>query len=262
MKISIIIPTLNAAKFLPECLRSIDRQEHTDTEVIIVDGGSTDGTIGMASSFGPLVKLIASRNPKGEPDAINYGFTLATGQIVAYIDADDTYELGCFKQVNEFFSKHDCQWLFGKGYIVDEKGKVTRSMVTTLKEQLQKSYSYKKLSWVDFIVQPTVFWRKDFTEQIGEFNTKEKLVFDYEYLLRCAKVAEPGYIPEYLAAWRKHEGSASVQNFKQEASDAYRIAKRYGDQSIFTRLNQAVSYVGTNALYRAEEMGERIAKRN
>jgi len=262
MKISVIIPTLNAARFLPECLRSIDRQNYKDTEVIVVDGGSKDGTIGIANSFGPLVKLVASRMPKGEPDAINYGFTLATGQIISYIDPDDTYELNCFNRVNEFFSNNNCKWLYGKGFIIDENGKVVRSIITTLKEQFQKSYSYEKLSWVDFIVQPTVFWTKDFTEEIGEFNIEEKLVFDYEYLLRCGKVSEPGYIPEYLAAWRKHNGSASVQNISQEISDAYRIAKKFGNQGISAKINRMVSYWGTKAIYKIEETGEKIEKRN
>src|SRR3990170_8361781 len=118
-KISIVIPSLNKVSFIKETLESIVTQNYPNLEVIIQDGGSTDGTL-------EIIKKYAKKYPdkinwesikdKGQTDAINRGFKKASGRVLSYINADDLYENGALNKVGEYFSKNPkTLWLAGRG---------------------------------------------------------------------------------------------------------------------------------------------------
>lgn len=248
MKFSIVIPSWNSEKFLAECLDSIAYQGY-DTEVIVVDGGSKDKTLKICGQHHRGLRII-QREPQGEPDAINVGMEEATGEIVAYIDSDDMYEMCCFDHVGRYFTLHpECQWIYGKGKIIDASGKEVRGLVTFLKERLQPHYSYSALLCCDFIVQPTVFMKRSFFEQVGNFNINQRLVFDYEYWLRAGIASRPGFVNKYLACWRAHGANPSMTQYKQEARDAYDIQKSFNDKGIFIDAMRYLVYRGTVGLY-------------
>lgn len=248
MKFSIIVPTWNSEKYLDECLSSIQMQGH-DTGIIVVDGGSTDNTLKICGQYHRNLRII-QREPHGEPDAINTGMKEAIGEIVAYIDSDDRYEMNCFDHVSRYFTLHpECQWLYGKGKVIDGNGKETHGIVTFAKERLQPHYSYSALLCCDFVVQPTVFMRREFFNQVGNFNISQRLVFDYEYWLRAGIASKPGFINKYLASWRAHENSISVKQYKEEARDAYDVQKTFNDKGVFVDVLRYLVYRGTVGLY-------------
>lgn len=253
MKISIVIPTLNSEKYIGQCLESIFMQEYPDLEIIIVDGNSTDRTreivFNKGKHSGYDVRWV-NHPANGEPDAINRGMKLATGNIVTYIDSDDMYFPDALFKLDEAFKDDDCQWLYGCAKIIDGKGNETRGFITRLKEPLQKRYSYNKLLCVDFIVQPTVFMRREFYQKVGEFNSSERLVFDYEYWLRAGKVSKPIFINDYIAYWRAHGENPSVVHMKQEAKDAFRIARFYNNYNVAISGIQLCTYLFTIAIYK------------
>ncbi|MCJ7805176.1 glycosyltransferase [Patescibacteria group bacterium] len=253
MKISIVIPSLNSVKFLRHTLESIFSQSYRNFEVIVVDSNSQDGTQRILEEYNKKYNskfTWAHTSPMGQSDAINKGMQLATGDIVAYICADDTYRTECFENVVKCFKRHHkVQWLYGKGEIIDSTGREVRGFITKSKEFLQPRYSYTVLQCVDFIVQPTVFMRREFYKQIGGFNPDLRFVMDYEYWLRAGKVSKPYFVNKYLANWRAHSGSLSEREHKAEARQAFEVQKLYSHW--WLRPTQWKVCWGTIFLYRA-----------
>lgn len=245
MKLSIVIPTYNSEKFLGKTLSSIMEQSYKDYELIIVDGKSIDRTLEVIESFGSIFagkfKLI-SEVDKGEPDAINKGMRLSTGDIVTYIDSDDIYESECFQRVNHYFKTHDNMWAYGKCRVIDENGNETRKSVTRFKEIFQPRYCYSTLRMFDYIAQPSVFWRKEVLDTVGYFDINEKLVFDYDYWLRLGYKYKPGYINEYLSCWRSQSKSETAKALKQDIDDALRLSFMYSPNAFWLRPFQYAIY--------------------
>lgn len=248
LKISIVIPTKNSERFLKQTLDSIVAQEYHNYEVVVIDGYSTDRTKDIVLQYPKTIFLRVA--PAGEPDAINKGIGVTDGDIVAYIDSDDIYQPWCFHAVNEVFSRDFIRmWLYGKGNIINENGQEIRRIVTVAKEFMQRRYSPSALACVDFIVQPSVFMRRELYDRIGQLRTDLKYSFEYDYWLRIAAAGyEPAFINRYLSSWRVHPGSISIQGYLEETDQARQIQRRYGRRALWPV--QDMIYYGTRALYR------------
>lgn len=229
LKISIVIPSYNAAQFIEETIQSILNQNFPLLECIVIDGGSSDGTLDILKKYEGRLAWISEKD-RGQSDAINKGLKLASGNIVTYICADDVYERDCFQKVANFFDQNPTvKWVFGKCKIIDENGLEIRKPITQYKNFWQRRYSYNKLLIINFIAQPAVFWRKELTDEIGLFDINARLVMDYEYWLRAGAKYNPGFIDDYLASFRVHSQSRSSVNFSKAAGEAFGVAKRYAN---------------------------------
>lgn len=243
MKLSIIIPSYNTGKFIRQAIDSVLNQAYPYMECIVIDGGSTDDTIDILRSYGERITWLSEKD-KGEPDAVNKGMAMATGDVVAYLDADDVYLPHSFAKAMAVFNKYpDVMWLYGKGNIVDEQGDECRGFITRFKEFFQKRYSYNKLLCVDFIVQPTVFWRRELIDEIGCFPIDEKLAFEYDFWLRAAAKYRPAYIDSYLASWRAHGNSETANAIYQDMKDALRLSRKYSKGRPLINLMQLAVYL-------------------
>lgn len=245
--ISIVIPTYNSEKYLDRCLQSIFSQSYKDFEVIVVDAFSADKTRIILSNYN--VKLVL-RKPQGEPDAINFGMSLATGDVVAYIDADDTYNKDCFATVIKAFKNPYTQWLYSAGRIIDSNGNECRSIITTIKKLFWSRYNYNTYILFNYIVQPTVFMRKVFYDYVIKgFDTSLKYVFDYDCYIRAGKYSIPTFINYPLANWRAHSNSVTAQAPIETAKQAFEVQKKYS--SFIFRPIQYISYIANILLYRS-----------
>lgn len=255
MKISIVIPSYNSEKYIKETIDSVVNQSYKNYELIIVDGGSKDKTLEIIKSYakilGDKIRWISEKD-KGEPDAINKGMRMATGDIIAYIDSDDIYENGCFETVNDYFEKHNVKWLYGKCKIIDEDGNETRSLVTKFKELFQPHYSYSSLLMFDYIAQPSAFWRREVLDVVGYMNIEEKLAFDYEYWLRIGAQYKAGYVDRYLSCWRSHKTSETAKALSADLRQGLDLSLRYSPYKTWLRPFQYgvyyLSLVGYKAL--------------
>lgn len=241
MKISVIIPNYNTGKYIAKAIDSVLCQE-CDVECIVVDGGSTDGTLDILKGYDGRIKLLKAP-AKGEADAVNRGLRIATGDIVSWLDADDLYTVGALRLVETYFHYEDYQWLYGKCAIIDKDGKEIRRYITRFKEYWQRRYSYNKLLVLDFIAQPTVFWRRSLLEDIGYLDDTERLVMDYEYWLRLGAVYRPCFIDAYLACWRSHGDSATSRELVQDMKDALRVANKYAPRKPLINVLQYLTYL-------------------
>lgn len=178
--------------------------------------------------------------------------SLATGDIVAYIDADDTYNKDCFARINNVFNNNplysNTQWVYGTGRIIDDNGDECRSIITTMKKLFWNRFNYNTYLLFNYIIQPTVFMRKSFYNNVGQFDTSLKYVFDYEHYIRASKFSLPRFIDYPLANWRAHNNSITAQAPKETARQALEVQKKYSSK-LFRPL-QYISYIANILLYR------------
>src|SRR6266702_4780094 len=151
---------------------------------------------------------------------------MATGEIVAYLNADDILLPGSLYLIADRFSQPaTVQWLTGQCRIIDEDGKNIRSVVSTYKNLLLYSRSYKALLVTNYISQPATFWRKSLLEKCGWFDENLHYVMDYEYWLRIWKTAPPLILHKDLAGFRIQNNSktTSAGHLKKYIEEEERI---------------------------------------
>lgn len=242
MKISIITPSYNQVAFIEKTIQSVLNQDYKNIEYIIMDGESTDGTINILKKYSDKI-IWKSERDSGQSDAINKGLKMATGDIVTYLNSDDTYEPDTLKKVVNFFIKNpEVKWVYGKCKIIDESDKEIRKCITAYKNFLLKKYSYAKLLSENFISQPATFWKRELLNEIGYFNENEHFCMDYEYWLRIGQKYPAGVIDGYLANFRYYQNSKSGSVNKKQFQDELRIAKKYSNGKLFPVFLHKINY--------------------
>lgn len=228
-KITIITPSYNQGQFIEKTILSVLSQNYPNLEYIVMDGGSTDGTVEILKKYSN--KLIwFSEKDKGQSEAINKGFKMAKGEIIGFLNSDDLLLPGTLEKIAGIFLVNpDCIWLTGKCKVIDEKGKEIRSLITSYKNFWLRHYSYQKLLILNFISQPATFWRRSliFDSRIGFFDERLDYSMDYDYWLRLGKYFPPNIIDDYLAKYRIHQTSKGGKGFLKQFWTEYEISKRY-----------------------------------
>lgn len=229
MKITIVIPSYNQAGFIRETLDSIlGQQTDHEVEVIVMDGGSTDGTTDILKEYGERIRWVSEKD-EGQSDAVNKGIEKASGEIIGWLNSDDLYEPGSLPEVLDVFARDpDCRWVYGKCRIIDEEGKEIMKWITHYKNLSLKRYSAGKIFRENFISQPAVFFRKDLFEEAGPLDTTLNYAMDYDLWLRFAKRSKPCYIDRYLARFRRHGSSKSETGTREQFREEYVVCLRYG----------------------------------
>ncbi len=229
-KISIITPVLNGADYIRETVESVLSQTGDfELEYIVRDGESTDGTLAILKDYDDRCVVVSEKD--GSPQqAINAGMAMATGDVVAWLNADDCYEPGALQTVVETFRKHpDRRWCYGFCSIMDENGKEIRRPITWYKSILGYVYSRHLLLCVNYVNQPATFWTRELWEETGGLDTQHKAAFDYLLWLKMARRSRAAAIRRRLARFRRHPGSISENQFARQFDEELRIAGQYGN---------------------------------
>jgi len=236
MKISIITPSYNQVEYLEETIKSVISQKGDfEIEYIIMDGGSTDGSIEIIKKYAKLLReskrmtfIWKSEQDKGQSDAINNGLKVSTGGIIAYINSDDVYSPNSFKKIISFFNKNkNVGFVYGKCKIINEKGKEIRQIIKWYRTLIGLRYNYGGLLIENFIPQPATFWRRKVYEDFGGFDVKHHLCMDYEYWCRIGQKYKGKFINKYLANFRWYASSKSGEMYKKQFKQELEIAKKY-----------------------------------
>ena len=227
-KISVITPTLNQGNFIEKTIKSVLDQKYPNLEYIVMDGGSTDNTLKVLNKFKDKLKFFSGKD-KGQSDAINKGIISSTGDIICFVNSDDYLLEGSLKKVADFFLKNsNAFWLTGKCYVVDEKNKEVRKLITLYKNLFLKYLRIKKIfSVVQFISQPSTFWRREVFDKVGPFDIRLNYDMDYDYWLRIWKKYPLYYMDEYLSSYRVHKNSKAVVSPSTQFEVQYQIIKKY-----------------------------------
>lgn len=250
MKISIITPSYNQAPFIERTILSVLNQNYSDIEYIIMDGGSTDGTVEILKKYSERL-IWRSEKDSGQSDAINKGIKMATGDIVAYLNSDDAYEPKAFEKIANFFKKNpDKKWAYGKCKIIDAADQEIRKPITFYKNLLLKKFSYAKLLSENFISQPATFWKREIHTEKAFFDESEHFCMDYEFWLRIGQKYPAGVINDYLANFRYYTNSKSGSVNKKQFQDELRLAKKYGADHFFSIVLHKFNYYKIVFIYK------------
>jgi len=250
MKISIITPSYNQAEFIERTILSVLNQDYKNVEYIIMDGGSTDGTVDILKKYSDRLIWISEKD-RGQSDAINKGLKMATGDIVAYLNSDDTYESGAFKKVIEFFENNPAKkWVYGKCRIINKNDQEIRKPITWYKNLLLGTYKYSKLLSENFISQPATFWKRELLNEVGLFSEAEHFCMDYEYWLRIGEKHPAGVIKNYLSNFRYYTNSKSGQVNRKQFQDELRLAKKYGKKYPISLILHNFNYYKITIIYK------------
>ena len=247
---TIITPCLNAVQTLPATLASVRAQAYPGLEHIVVDGGSTDGTLALLEAAEGIRYI--SEPDRGLADALNKGIAMATGDVVGELNADDVYEPGALIAVGEALRDHpQAQWLTGRCRIIDAEGREMRKAVTAYKNWLLEHYSLGAYLTHNFISAPATFFRRETLRESGGFDLRYRISVDYDLQLRIARRHEPLILHRYLASFRMAEGSLSMSGFRTQFREHAEQARRHGGgHPVAVGANQVLS-LGIVATYEA-----------
>jgi glycosyltransferase involved in cell wall biosynthesis len=242
IKLSIVTPTLNAQKYLVETIESVISQKGSfDLEYLLVDGGSTDHTLDIIRDYTDRIeqgrypiqcrtvkmKLITGHD-NNMYDALEKGFSESTGQIQAWINADDVYLPGAFEIVYKVFKQFpSVHWIKGITDYIDEASELTRLGQCHLyyHRWIRKGLYGRKLY---FIQQSSVFWRRWLWEDSGGFNINLKLAGDFDLWIKFAGKTHLYSLNNHLCLFRFRSGQLSEQKdiYSNEESQVKQINRR------------------------------------
>lgn len=224
MKLSIVTPTYNHAKYIETTIKSVLANNYADLEYIVIDGGSKDGTQDVVRKYADHIDHFVSEKDEGQADAINKGFALATGEIYAYINSDDYYFPNTFEKVMKIFEENpDIDVVYGDCVFVDENEQFFRYFT-----EVEPFDAYRLTSCSDFIMQPTSFWRAKAFETIGGFDKDHHFGFDWE---AWCKMVQQGckfhYLQEPLAVNREFAQTKTLSGGMKRVNELLRIVNTY-----------------------------------
>ena len=226
LKISIVTPSYNQGCFIEQTIQSVLTQNYSNLEYFIIDGGSTDSTIEIIKKYENQLSHWVSEKDNGQTHAINKGFALATGDIIAWINSDDMYCEGALKAVSDYFELHpECQWLAGNVLFMNEDGQVYIRKYPNSSRWLEKNSMMS-------IYQPNIFLRRSLLSTIGFPREDFHMTMDLEWFCRIAQKYSVHIIETDVAKFRLHldSKSSSAPNSKNQQiyhNEALFIIRKY-----------------------------------
>ena len=216
--VSIVTPSFNQAQFLEQTIRSVLEQNYSSLEYLVVDGGSTDGSIDIIRNYAGDLAWWVSEPDQGQGDAIRKGLARAGGKYIAWINSDDYYLPGAIEQaVAALEANPDWGLVYGNVLAVNETGE----KINLLEYQ---PYQLEDLMQFQIIGQPAVFMRREVYEQAGGISGSYHYLLDHHLWLRMAALAPMGYIPRTWAVARFHQAAKNTAMAARFASEAQQIA--------------------------------------
>lgn len=201
--VSIITPSYNQGAFIEETIKSVLAQDYPAIEYIVVDGASTDDTVGILKRYEGRLKWV-SEPDSGQTDAIIKGFAMSSGEVLAWINSDDVYLAHAVSRAVEYLTANArAAMVYGKGYNIDEQGRV-------LAEYPTEGFDHKRLAEFNFITQPSAFFRRTEYLAVGGLDIALHYSLDLDLWIRMGARYEIGYIRDFLSSTRLHKGAKTI----------------------------------------------------
>ena len=226
MKLSLVVCSYNQARYLRQALASIVGQRgvsRDELELIVIDGGSTDGSIEIIREFEPHLTYWMSEPDQGQTDALRKGFDLATGEVQGWLCSDDELEPDAVRTVLDYFrARPGVYWVYGDACFIDEQGRTLRP---------KKEIPFNWFIWLhdyNYVPQPSTFWRASLYKQTGGLDVSLNVSMDADLWARFAEVASPKKIPAVLSRVRLQPEQKTQKLKAQGIRERNAIKSRYG----------------------------------
>ena len=204
--VSIVTPSYNQAKFLEATILSVLEQDYPRIEYFVMDGGSTDGSLEILQKYASRLSGWVSEKDQGQTDAINKGFARSSGEILAWLNSDDTYEPGTVAAAVEALrARGDIGMVYGDANFIDENGRVIGRFpaAQTDARRLRRGYVH--------IPQQASFWRAELWKRVGPLDPAFYFAMDYDLWVRLSRLTRLEYLPgRTWANFRLHSSGKSV----------------------------------------------------
>jgi glycosyltransferase involved in cell wall biosynthesis len=201
LTISIVTPSFNQARFLEWTLRSVLLQDYRETEYVVMDGGSTDGSAEILARYREFFSHFESAKDGGQADAVRRGFERTSGEIMGYLNSDDLLAPGALAFVARFFERNPrVDAIYSHRVFIDEANRVAGYW------RLPQHRDWLMKRW-DYIPQETCFWRRRIYDGVGGVDASFKFALDYDLFVRFMERGRMERVDRFLGAFRRHEAS-------------------------------------------------------
>lgn len=208
------------ARYIGQTVRSVLAQDYPHIEYVVMDGGSTDGTLEVLDAFRDRVRVFSSPD-RGAADAVNKGFARTSGEIVTFLNADDFYYPGAVATaVRGLADAPDAVAVYGDGVWVDAAGE-------TIEPYPVEPFDPRRLAYECFICQPASLLRRSAVERIGLLDASLRYTFDYDLWIRLSRQGRIVKIGERLAASRMHRENISLGSRKAVFQETITLLQRH-----------------------------------
>jgi glycosyltransferase involved in cell wall biosynthesis len=225
--ISIVMPSYNQAAYLERAIVSVLDQGYEHRELIIMDGGSSDGSVGIIEKYAARLAYWQSGKDEGQSSAINAGFSRARGSLYGWLNSDDELMPRALSCVAEWFAEHpNAQFVYGDSELIDENSNVTK----TLREP------YWNEGWQRYVrncvAQSSAFWRRELWTSAGGVDASLQYAMDYDLWFRMSRLSALHHVDRVLSRQRQHcltktaTGKAEHEAEKRMVRSGY-----YGEES-------------------------------
>ena len=225
--VSIITPSYNQANFLEETIRSVLDQGYPNLEYIIVDGGSTDGSLEIIQKYADRLAWWVSEPDQGQTDAINKGFSQAKGEILAWLNSDDTYLPAAVAEAVGYLQAHpEIGTVYGDANLIDDEGNVIGKFPAkqTDHRRLMRGYVH--------VPQQATFFRAELWRKVGPLDPTFFFAMDYDLWVRLSQHAPLKYYSRLWANFRLHGGAKSIEADDRCWPEMVRVHRREGGSRI------------------------------
>ncbi len=260
LRFSIITPSFNQARYIGRTIDSVLGQRGDfDLDYVVLDGGSTDGTMDVLRGHGDRLRWVSAKDD-GQVAAVNQGLRAAAGDVVGFLNSDDTLLPGALARVADAFAVNPrVEWVHGRCVIIDEEDREVRKWVSAYKHVQARRHSFRRLLTENYISQMTAFWRRGVMTEIGYLDPELPLAFDYDLWLRLARRGPPVYVEEPIACFRWYASSKSGANFPDQLREGAAITDRYAGGMRWPRLHRRAKNVAITAAYSLMALAQRKA---
>jgi glycosyltransferase involved in cell wall biosynthesis len=204
MRISVVTPSFNMARYLEDTIKSVIANLGPGDEYFVIDGGSTDGSTDIIRRYESSITGWVSEKDGGYADALAKGFERVTGDAQCWINAGDMYLSGALDAARKLLTD-DLDMIYGDDFYMDEDNRIlsySRGWVPDLRMAMLYG------GWSP--LQDACFWRRGFYEAIGGLDRTLRYAADYDLFLRMAVMGRTRYVPTTFSAFRRHSGQMSI----------------------------------------------------